>query len=564
MANAPLHTGPISVFNQAQLAGALDDTIAAGAFDDYAPAGLTDATLWRLDVTGVAVLSGLDSTGVEDGRLLPIVNTGVANLVLLNQYGASVATNQFRVPNETLVVPPGGSILLRYSTTSGYWELAAPAENYPNWVKQFIEGPGTVAVEPNTFNRVDATGGATTIELPDATTYSGLSVLVENQLSGDLQVAPSGGNSISPVNPYPVPPKGVAMFTSDGSNEWVATAVSTSTGGGSHSLIFRPGGGDAGPVIFDTWAALYLQLQALRAVANGGGEYEIQFDNVNTTCTIAPAGDYDMTNVTWSAPQRPSDYPQNGTLTVSIPNSGGVKTFPGLRRFKGNLSVSWAQLTSLVTDLVDEDVITLVDGASLISASESGYFYDLSGLDSELRVTINCQDSIIGSRFMLTDDADQTVTVGIEGVGASITRTNETPSIDGPAEIIVNTARIFSRAATPSDVPLATGTTQNWAPSGSPSELDFVSTLLISGDAGAAIGGVVPPYATGPVTALADGFVMVLTNTGANAITINNEDGGSNAENRFALAGAVAYVLIDGDSKSFRYDNTIQRWRPWT
>ena len=70
----------------------------------------------------------------------------------------------------------------------------------------------------------------------------------------------------------------------------------------SNCLIFRPGSGLTGPIVFDTWAALYAQLQALRAAANGSGCYTIEFDPSAAaiyTDMVIPAGAYDMSNVSW-------------------------------------------------------------------------------------------------------------------------------------------------------------------------------------------------------------------------------------------------------------------------
>jgi hypothetical protein len=83
----------------------------------------------------------------------------------------------------------------------------------------------------------------------------------------------------------------------------VPTQVSGGGGTSGYALVFQPGGAQTGPVIFNTWAGLMAQLTTLRAASNGGGRYEIEFDDTFTTPIVIPAGTYNMRDVLWTSSQ---------------------------------------------------------------------------------------------------------------------------------------------------------------------------------------------------------------------------------------------------------------------
>ena len=90
------------------------------------------------------------------------------------------------------------------------------------------------------------------------------------------------------------------------SDDGTVHQITPSGGGASTCLIYKPGSGQTGPVIFDTWTALYARLTALRAAANSGGCYTIQFDNSTSALysdASIPAGTWDMTDVSWEGTQ---------------------------------------------------------------------------------------------------------------------------------------------------------------------------------------------------------------------------------------------------------------------
>jgi hypothetical protein len=121
--------------------------------------------------------------------------------------------------------------------------------------------------------------------------------------SGNVNVLVEFWHSIEAVVPL-VPPPGQLI----GQVPWVQQPGGG--GGGttfmSNCLIYRPGSGETGPIVFDTWAGLYAQLTALRAAANGGGCYTIQFDNSTSALysdASIPAGAWDMLDVSWEGTQ---------------------------------------------------------------------------------------------------------------------------------------------------------------------------------------------------------------------------------------------------------------------
>lgn len=116
--------------------------------------------------------------------------------------------------------------------------------------------------------------------------------------------------------------------------------ITPSAAGDSSCLIFKPGSGETGPVIFDTWAGLYTQLTTLRATANGGGCYTIQFDGsagVDVFTLAIPPGAYDMTDVTWEGTLAGNPISGSPPTFLSITEgatfTGGPSTFKDLTIF---------------------------------------------------------------------------------------------------------------------------------------------------------------------------------------------------------------------------------------
>jgi hypothetical protein len=115
--------------------------------------------------------------------------------------------------------------------------------------------------------------------------------------SGAVDVYVEHWHSIEAALPLPGQLAGLFpfFFSAGGGGGGGATADGAAT------LIYKPGSGETGPVVFDTWAGLYAQLTALRALANSNGIYTIQFDNSGggAFANPIPAGAYDMANCHW-------------------------------------------------------------------------------------------------------------------------------------------------------------------------------------------------------------------------------------------------------------------------
>lgn len=142
------------------------------------------------------------------------------------------------------------------------------------------------------------------------------------------------------------------------------------TGSGSNCLIFRPGSGLVGPVVFGTWAGLVAQLAVLRAANNASGCYVISFDDSIVTPAVVPAGAYDMTGVEWHADN-------NRTVFADVADGA---TFTGLRTFRNGLVVEGQSLvTPAVSDLANNDTI-VVDRAFIDVVAGGAPFFSGSAL----------------------------------------------------------------------------------------------------------------------------------------------------------------------------------------
>jgi len=84
----------------------------------------------------------------------------------------------------------------------------------------------------------------------------------------------------------------------------------------------------------------------------------------------------------------------------------------------------------------------------------------------------------------------------------------------------------------------------------------------VSGQMGATVGFIdLTPTAICNITGLQGGFdgqVVIITNLSAFAMTLNTLNVGSQATNQFRLPSDL--ILIQNDSKAFKYSATISRW----
>lgn len=98
---------------------------------------------------------------------------------------------------------------------------------------------------------------------------------------------------------------------------------------------------------------------------------------------------------------------------------------------------------------------------------------------------------------------------------------------------------------------LAAGTTQNYAPT----DVGYASYFRITPDAGGT-------SALGGLTGIQAGRRIIIANIGSSNLTINHEDAGSTAENRFRCPGVANLVIPREGLREFIYDGPSQRWRP--
>jgi hypothetical protein len=135
-------------------------------------------------------------------------------------------------------------------------------------------------------------------------------------------------------------------------------------GGSSNSLVYRPGSGLAGPVVFDTWPDLIAKLTALRGSANDGGSYVIMIDDSIASPATIPAGVYDMTKVTLAGRL---DRPTSAVITEGV-------FFTQLRRITDQLRIDFTGAAPPVSDLATEDLF-LMDTDAQVSCSGTGPFF---------------------------------------------------------------------------------------------------------------------------------------------------------------------------------------------
>lgn len=91
--------------------------------DDYAPAGIENASIIRVNANSVVNLNGL--TGGYDGRRIVLVNIGSQPITLVNQAGTSLAANRIFTGTSNTTIVGNNSASLIYDGTSGFWRVFA-------------------------------------------------------------------------------------------------------------------------------------------------------------------------------------------------------------------------------------------------------------------------------------------------------------------------------------------------------------------------------------------------------------------------------------------------------
>jgi hypothetical protein len=182
--------------------------------------------------------------------------------------------------------------------------------------------------------RLDASGGAIVQPLASISgsvtgSPGGQISIVETSGTAGVTVTPGAGDTINgAVTPIAVPAGGGVLLQSDGVSNWdlVASHNPADDASSSNALIYRPGSGLAGPVIFDTWLALMNQLELMRVVSNDGGKYTVQVDDQVVSPAVIP-----VAAPVAGAPTAAFTGPVGSTMTLT--DGGATFTFSPDGRF---------------------------------------------------------------------------------------------------------------------------------------------------------------------------------------------------------------------------------------
>ena len=103
------------------LDGSLTPAQITASQNDYAPTGIDDAGILRLDSDGDYNITGITNTGaITGGRVLTIINIGANTITLTNDDAASTAAYRFLL-NDNVVLGPEESTTLWYDSSTARW-----------------------------------------------------------------------------------------------------------------------------------------------------------------------------------------------------------------------------------------------------------------------------------------------------------------------------------------------------------------------------------------------------------------------------------------------------------
>lgn len=219
-------------------------------------------------------------------------------------------------------------------------------------------------------------------------------------------------------------------------------------GGSSNALVYRPGSGLPGPIIFDAWADLVTELAKLRSSANGGGSYIIEFDDSIVSPAPIPVGAYDMTGVSWTGPVGRSP-------AITIPE--GV-VFTRLRHLTRNLQITFTGVTPPVADFSGPfDAFALENGAEIVCVG-TGPFLRNSTTFVIVALVTGGKISTGATPAIDVDTTTPGTSIGIIGFGAGELQSNTLSGIPGSAAQL---SWALSSAQLSEDQPAFAGTLGN-------------------------------------------------------------------------------------------------------
>lgn len=104
------------------LAGVLTPPALTADVNNYAPVGIENASVLRIDPGAGANITGL--SGGKSGRIIVIqhIGSGTSYIQLTNNDGSSIAANRFKLENHFYFLP-NWSVALQYDATSQRWRL---------------------------------------------------------------------------------------------------------------------------------------------------------------------------------------------------------------------------------------------------------------------------------------------------------------------------------------------------------------------------------------------------------------------------------------------------------
>src|SRR5574342_581504 len=234
-------------------------------------------------------------------------------------------------------------------------------------------------------------------------------------------------------------------------------------GGGSNALIYRPGSGLPGPIVFDVWADLIAELTSLRSSANGGGSYTILVDDSITSPAAIPVGTYDMTDVILAG--RP-----NLPTKVTVPE--GV-IFQNLRRLTSFLEIECTGATSPVSDFAGsgstQDVF-IMSLAAKVQCTGTGAFFQNNSSAGQASIALDRGAEILPGPTQVIDAAVPGALVIISALaGRGVLGSNTVKAVAGSTVLLTV---LESAAQLSEDQPAVAGsispfnlTMARWAPS---------------------------------------------------------------------------------------------------
>lgn len=143
------------------LTGDISPTALAGTTNDWAPTGLGDAAVIRLDATGNHLLNGL--TGGADGRIIILHNISIYRITLGDEAAGSTAANRFALSGGDRTILADSSIILQYDATASRWRMLGDSGYLPGEIVQVIENNTATSSSNNTATFADVTSLDVTI-----------------------------------------------------------------------------------------------------------------------------------------------------------------------------------------------------------------------------------------------------------------------------------------------------------------------------------------------------------------------------------------------------------------